>query len=148
MFFRREKPRQSTFAERIESLTTLGFTTESLDSRRARVSRHGIAAIVEDQPDQPPHVNRAGLLIGGEIGLLVNAGYQVFWRTPAGAQVPAQAAQLKALHAFEDDLKERLGLATLYNQGLGTTSDLHLYDRVEHRDQGAAPKPWEVKTTA
>jgi hypothetical protein len=148
MFFRREKPHELTFAERIDSLKKLGFTTTALDSRRARASRHGIAAIIEDQADQRPRVNRAGLLIGDEIGLLVNAGYQMFWRTPAGRQAPAQAGQLKALHSFEEDLKEGLGLTSLYNQSLGTTSDLHLYDRVERRDEGDPPKPWEVKTTS
>ncbi len=147
MFFRREKPHQLTFAERIAALKEHGFTAKELDSRRARLTRENIAAIVEDQPGEHPRVNRAGLLIGDEIGLLINAGYQMFWRTPSGKQAPAQAAQLRALHSFEEDLKAGLGLTSLYNQGLGTTSDLHLYDRVEHRDEGEAPKPWEVKTT-
>jgi hypothetical protein len=148
MFFRRENPHELTFAERIDGLKKLGFTTAALDSRRARASRQAIAAIIEDTPDQRAHVNRAGLLIGDEIGLLVNAGYQMFWRTPNGKQAPAQADQLKALHGFEEDLKEGLGLTSLYNQSLGTTSDLHLYDRVERRDEGDTPKPWEVKTTS
>ena len=147
MFFRREKPHEPTFAERIEGLKKLGFTAKSLDSRRALATRDGIGAIVEEGPSQHPHVNRAGLLIGDEIGLLVNAGYQLFWRTPSAKQMPALAVQLKALHSFEEDLKAGLGLTSLYNQGLGTTSDLHLYDRVEHRDQGEPPKPWEIKTT-
>ena len=86
-------------------------------------------------------------MIGDEIGLLVNAGYQMFWRTPTGRSVPAQASQLKSLHAFEEDLKEGLGLTSLYNESLGTTSDLHLYDRVEHRDEGDAHKPWQHKIT-
>lgn len=147
MFFRREKPHQTTFAERIGALNKLGFTSATLDSRHARVTRHGIAAVIEDNADQPPKVDRAGLLVGDEIGLLVNGGYQMFWKTPKGKQTPAQATQLKALHSFEEDLKEGLGLTSLYNQSLGTTSDLHMYDRVEHRDQGDPPKPWEIKTT-
>ncbi len=76
--------------------------------------------------------------------MLVNRGYQVFWRTPAGRSLPAHASQLKLLHNFEEDLKEGLGLPSLYNESLGTTSDLHLYDRVEDRDQGIH-KPWEGK---
>ncbi len=145
MFFRRETPHISTFAERIENLKRYNFATKSVDSRRAQVSRDGIGAIVEDQLGQLPHVNRAGLMTGDEIGLLVNGGYQMFWKTPTGRRVPAQAAQLKNLHNFEEDLKEGLGLTSLYNQSLGTTSDLHLYDRVEHRDQGDEHKPGERK---
>ena len=147
MFFRRVTPREPGFKERLESLKNLGFTVNFLNAGHARVSRDGIGAIVEDRPDQRPHVNRAGFIIGDEIGSLVNAGYQMFWRTPSGRRVPAQASQLKALHAFEEDLKEGLGLSSLYNESLGTTSDLHLYDRVEHRDAGDAHKPWEHKIT-
>jgi hypothetical protein len=148
MFFRRPTPHDPSFTERIQGLKQFGLTVDSLDSRRARVHRDGIGAIVEDRPGQGPHVNKAGLLIGGEIGALVNGGYQMFWKIPTGQRVPAQAAQLKSLHAFEEDLKEGLGLPSLYNQGLGTTSDLHLYDRVEHRDEGDSDKPWETKRAA
>ena len=147
MFFRRETPREPGFKERLESLKDLGFTVNFLNVGHARVSRDGIGAIVEDRPGHRPHVNRAGLIIGDEIGLLVNAGYQMFWKTPSGRRVPAQASQLKSLHNFEEDLKEGLGLPSLYNESLGTTSDLHLYDRVEHRDEGDAHKPWQHKIT-
>jgi hypothetical protein len=144
MFFRRVIPHQSTFAERLDALRKLGFTAAAMDSGRARVTRDGIGAILEDQPGEHPQVQKAGLILGNEIGALVNGGYQMFWKAPAGSRVPAQASQLKSLHAFEEDLKEGLGLLSLYNQSLGTTSDLHLYDRLEHRDQGDAHKPWKL----
>ena len=145
MFFRRETPRELSFAERIESLKKFGFTASTLSSGRAQVRRDGIGAAIEDRPGQHPHVSKAGQIVGDEIGALVNGGYQMFWRTPAGKRLPALATQLKFLHNFEEDLKEGLGLPSLYNQSLGTTSDLHLYDRVEHRDEAPAPKPWDHK---
>ena len=145
MFFRRETPREPSFAERIESLKKLGFAINLISSGRAQVSRDGIGAVIEERPGQRPHVNKAGLIIGDEIGALVNHGYQMFWQTPEGRRVPALAPQLKSLHNFEEDLKEALGLPSLYNQSLGTTSDLHLYDRVEHRDEAPSPKPWDHK---
>jgi leucyl-tRNA synthetase len=43
-------------------------------------------------------------------------------------------AQLKALHAFEEDLTEALGLESLYNTSLGTTNDFHVYDRLAGRE--------------
>ncbi len=145
MFFRRATPHQVTFSERIDGLRKLGFAADLADPRQAVVSRDGIGAVLEDRAGQHPHVNRAGLIVNREIAALVNGGYQMFWKTPDGRTVPALAVQLKNLHNFEEDLKEGLGLPSLYNQSLGTTSDLHMYDRVEHRDQGPAPRPWEQK---
>jgi hypothetical protein len=43
----------------------------------------------------------------------------------------------------DEDLREGLGLTSLYNLSLGTTSEEHLYDRVVDRDKGAAARPWE-----
>lgn len=145
MFFRREKPQVTTFSERLDGLRKLGFSTSPAGSAKAQIIRDGIGAIIEDRADQHPRVNKAGLVLGDEIGLLVNRGFQMFWRSPSGRTAPALATQLKALHAFEEDLKEGLGLPSLYNESLGTTSDFHLYDRVQHRDQGDVDKPWEHK---
>jgi len=54
---------------------------------------------------------------------------------------------LKALHQFSEELKEGLGLPSLYNESLGTVSEAYQYDRIQDRDkpQNARPKrPWEV----
>jgi hypothetical protein len=59
----------------------------------------------------------------------VDTGFQKFWRTPDGRDLPALAAHLRELHAFLEDLRETLGLTSLYNTALGTVNDLHLYDR-------------------
>lgn len=143
MFFRREKPHEPTFAERLDNLRKLGFTIDTEGPARVRVSKSGCAAVVEDRPGQQPKVDRAGVLIGKEIAFLVSGGYQMFLRTPSARLYPALAEQLEALHAFEEDLREGLGLISLFNESLGTTSDEHLYDRVEGRDRGERPKPWE-----
>ena len=145
MFFRRPKVQEPDFSERLDGLRKLGFSTSPAGSSKARVTRDGIGAVIEDRPGQHPRVDKAGFVMGDEIGLLVNKGFQMFWRAPSGRTAPAWAPHLKALHAFEEDLKEGLGLPSLYNESLGTTSDLHLYDRVEHRDDGHASKPWEHK---
>ena len=52
-------------------------------------------------------------------------------------------SELQALHAFEADLKEKLGLTSLYNEGLGTVSTLYQYDRVKDRDRGVPKRIWE-----
>ena len=148
MFFRREKPHQWTFEERLADLKKLGFDAKTESSGRARVSRGECAAIVEGTGDGAVKVGKAGVVVGNEIALLVNGGYQMFLRTPSGRELPALAGQLKALHAFDEDLREGLGLTSLYNLSLGTVSDDHLYDRVEGRDSPRHPRPWEVKPAA
>ena len=82
-------------------------------------------------------------MMAGEIGLLVDGGFQKFWHTSSGRKAPAIAGQLKTLHAFQEDLREALGLESLFNEALGTVNDLHLYDRVKDRDQGVPKRPWE-----
>ena len=101
---------------------------------------------MEDAGGGKVTIGKAGVLVGPEIAHLVHGGYQMFLRTPSGREVPALADQLKALHAFDEDLCEGLGLTSLYNVSLGTTCDDHLYDRVKDRDRTHALRPWEKKT--
>jgi hypothetical protein len=144
MFFRREKPHQWNFEERLADLKKLGLKVQ-MESGRARVSRDGCAAIVESTGEGNVKLGKAGVTVGTEIATLVHGGYQMFLRTPSGRELPALAPQLKALHAFDEDLREGLGLTSLYNVSLGTTCDDHLYDRVQDRYAPRHPLPWESK---
>ena len=117
----------------MENLTKAGFTAMPENQGRVRVSKHGCAAMIQDGGGSPA-IEKAGVVVSGEIALPLNCGYQMFLETPAGRREPAQAAQLQALHAFEEDLREELGLKSLYNTSLGTVSQRHRYDRVEDRD--------------
>ena len=143
MFFRREKAKEFDFAERLADLKPLGFSAKPETAGRMRVERNGCAAVLEDKGEGKVGVSKAGIVLGGEIAQLVHGGYQMFLRTPSGKEAPALAPHLKALHAFEEDLKEGLGQISLYNVALGTTCDDHLYDRVTARDTGHQPRPWE-----
>lgn len=142
MFFRRSRPKVPTFSERIDLLRQAGFATESLADGRVRVSKHGVAAIIGDEGKNQPAIEKAGVLINNEIATLYSAGYQMFLEAPSGKRIPATATELKALHEFEEDVKEALGLESLYNTSLGTTTPKHMYDRVFKRDAGQQPKPW------
>jgi hypothetical protein len=53
------------------------------------------------------------------------------------------ASDLKLIHNFQEDLREALGLTSLYNESLGTVSNQYLYDRVVDRDRGVPVRPWE-----
>src|SRR5580698_1211657 len=146
MFFRNQKPHEDTFEEHLAKLKQAGFEVEREAAGRARVLRGGNGAVVEDAGTGKVKLGKAGVLVGGEIALLISGGYQMFLRTPSGKEVPALAPQLKSLHAFDEDLREALGLTSLYNVALGTTSDEHLYDRLEDRDKPVHPRPWEKKS--
>ena len=143
MFFRRETPQTLTLDSRMSNLKQFGFETGRDSSGKAMATRNGCAAIVEDAGDGKVNIGKAGVLVGGEIAHLVHGGYQMFLKTPSGKQVPAQASHLKALHSFDEDLREGLGMTSLYNMSLGTTCDDHLYDRVKDRDAHAHARPWE-----
>ena len=148
MFFRRTPPHTPTFDERIANLAQLGFEARRESGGRLRATRGGCGAIIEDGGSGAVKIGKAGVLVGEEIAMVVSRGYQMFLRTPSGREIPALAGHLHKLHDFDEDLREALGVTSLYNLSLGTTSDEHLYDRVEARDEGPHPHPWEKKASA
>src|SRR6204780_485547 len=145
MFFRRERPKHLTFEDHINAARAAGFRTDSATGAKTRIDRNGIAVIMQPGPDVVPQVTeRAGVVMGKEIGTLTDGGFQKFFTTPSGKRKPAQAEELREIHNFQEDLREALGLPTLYNEALGTVSNLYLYDRVEGRDRGEHDKPWDA----
>ena len=142
MFFRRDRKKVPTFAERLEAAKSAGFTVAA-EGDLVRVTRDSVTALVEDAGEAPRVVERAGLVMCGETGALVDGGFQKFFQTPSGKRKPALAAELKAIHDFQEDLREALGLESLYNESLGTVSTFYQYDRLKDRDRGVPKRPWE-----
>jgi len=118
------------------------MTISALAGGTTRVSRGDYAVDLKQDGDSV-QVTRSGILMGDEIGVLVDGGYQKFFRTPSGKSKPALAEELKALHDFDEDVKENLGQEVLYNEALGTVSTFYLYDRVKDRDAGVPKRVWE-----
>ena len=144
MFFRRPSVKEPTYEERLEQIRRAGFTVEVLSgSRRIRASRNSCAAILELPDEAVRVIEPAGIIMSGEIGALVDGGYQKFFQSPSGKRRPALASDLRALHNFQEDLKEALGQTSLYNESLGTVSTFYQYDRVKDRDQGVPKRAWE-----
>ena len=144
MFFRREKPKPITFEQRLEELRRLGFKVEASGHGRTLVSRDGCGVLIEQTAEGSPRlIGRAGLMTPQGIAKLVDSGYQKFFLAPDGARKPALSSELKTLHNFEEDLREGLGMESLYNESLGTVSTTYLYDRVQDRDRGVPKRPWE-----
>ena len=108
------------------------------------------AAIQKTDDDTVKIFAHPGYLIGSEISKLVNKGYQQFLKT-SKTELAATADHLKALHQFSEELKEGLGMTSLYNESLGSVSEAYQYDRIADRDkpQPDRPKrPWEVAGAA
>ena len=143
MFFRRAREVKPGFQERVNTLQAAGFTVTPQPGGAVRVSRQSCAVDLKESNGLLQVEDRAGILMGGEIAVLVDGGFQKFFRAPSGKKKPALADELKELHDFEADLKEKLGLKSLYNEGLGTVSTLYQYDRVKDRDRGVPKRIWE-----
>ena len=143
MFFRRERLKNPTFAERLENLRHAGIAIAPMAGGVVRASRGGCAVDLKDENGTAAIAGRAGIERGSEIGALVDGGFQKFFETPSGGKKPALADELKALHDFEEDLKQALGQESYYNQSLGTVSAFYLYDRVKDRDRGVPRRVWE-----
>jgi hypothetical protein len=145
MFFRTETAKKLTFQDYLAQAKAAGFSMEMQGSSRAKISRNGIAAIIEDVSGSAPKVaESAGIVVGKEIGRLVDGGYQKFIMTPSGKKRAALASDLYAIHNFEGDMREALCLPSAYNLELGTVSNQYIYDRVEERDECVEKEPWKV----
>lgn len=105
------------------------------------VTKYGAGAILEPaaEKDAPPRfVVAPGALIGGQVARLVDRGFQKFLKV-SNLELPATAGQLQAIHMFSEELKLLIGAADLYNEALGTTSDLYQYDRLKGREAASPP---------
>ena len=114
-------------------------------------SKHGVGAVLvppraadDSEEAAAAYAVRPGVLVRGEVSLLLDRGYQKFIKT-SQYELPATAPQLQAIHAFSEELTQLIGAISLYNESLGTTSDVYRYDRLMGREvEDAAPaQPWE-----
>ena len=99
-----------------------------------QVRKYGCAADIAAAPDGTVEIlTRPGWLLNGEIARLLDRGYQKFLKT-SKMEIPATADHLRAIHEFTEALNEAIGATSLYNQALGTTSNVYNYDRVQGRE--------------
>ena len=143
------KVEQKTFDEAVAWLREHGFDVLEAPGTSGRVflRKYNVSAAIQRDGDGIKIFAYPGYLVGSEISKLVNKGYQQFLKT-SKTEVPATADHLKALHSFSEELKEALGLPSLYNESLGTVSEAYQYDRIVDRDKPEVERkkrPWEVK---
>ena len=142
-----------TFDQALDALRKQGFEVTSYPGNTGGmlVRKFGAAAVLARAQDNAggsiAFLERPGVLMRGEIARLLDRGYQKFIKT-SQYELPATAAQLHAIHQFSEELTQLTGGISLYNESLGTTSDLYEYDRLKGRpDDAEAPQakqPWQL----
>ena len=112
------------------------------------VAKRGVAAVLvpgQNKGDAAAIAVKPGVLVRVKVARLLDRGYQKFIKTDQ-FELPATADQLRAIHDFTEELNQATGAMGLYNEALGTTSDLYQYDRLKGREaqQPAPHRPWEL----
>ena len=137
------KVEERTYEDAVSWLREHGFDLIEAPGTQNRVflRKYNVSAAIQKTDDGGAKIFAyPGYQIGGEISKLVNKGYQQFLKT-SKTEMPANADHLKALHQFSEELKEALGIPSLYNESLGTVSESYQYDRIEDRDKPEVERP-------
>ncbi|MGA2851691.1 MAG: hypothetical protein ABSE46_22030 [Terracidiphilus sp.] len=148
------KSRNPNFDQALEILRTNGFDVQPFPGAAGGflVSKHGAGAVLVPAENAGKvegngavaFAERPGALVRGEVARLLDRGYQKFIKT-SQFELPASALQLQAIHLFSEELSQLTGAISLYNESLGTTSDVYQYDRLKGREKvrPALQRPWD-----
>jgi hypothetical protein len=135
------KVKHPTFDQILSDLRAHKFDVRNLPgvANEVLVEKNGVGAILKKSPDGKTASLTAnpGFLLGGEISRLLDRGNQKFLKT-SKLEIPAASDHLRAVHLFSEELRERAQVDSLYNESLGTVSDVYLYDRVKGRDHSSS----------
>jgi hypothetical protein len=139
-----------SFEQVLQILRDNGFDVRILPgvAGQVAVGKYGAAAILAPNPKYSAKtaadgahpviwITLPGWVLRGKLSRLVDHGHQKLFETPT-AQVAATADALKSVHRFSEEIREAIGEPSLYNESLGTVSDIYLYDRVKGREPEAA----------
>jgi hypothetical protein len=139
---------QPNFDQILEALRARSFNVAPYTAvaGSVMVAKDGVGAIlVPGKTEIVAFAVHPGILVRGEVARLLDRGYQKFLKS-SQFELPATAAQLHAIHTFTEELNQVTGGTSLYNESLGTTSDLYQYDRLQGREEPQAPpaQPWQL----
>ena len=130
----------------MEALPGRGFIVSSTGGV-TRVEKYGCGAEFRRTSDDHYLMTiLPTILMNGQFTRLWDAGYQKFLLTDDGRKFPANADSFTRMRRFNEELRTALGVPTYYNEALGSTSQVSVYDRVKGRmgdvpDQTVGVKP-------
>jgi hypothetical protein len=117
----------------IESLSPQGFLVRN-SGGVVRIEKYSCGAELRKTPSGFYQMTEMpSIMAEGQFARLWDAGYQKFLLTHEGKKIPAQAAQLGNLRRFNEELRTALGVSTYYNEALGSTCQVTVYDRLKGR---------------
>jgi len=117
----------------IESLSSKRFLVRS-SGGVARIEKHGCGAELRKTPKALYQMTLIpSIMFQGQFTRLWDAGYQKFLLTHDGRKVPVRVNQLADLRRFNEELRTALDVPTYYNEALGSTCHVTVYDRLKGR---------------
>lgn len=138
----KQRSRHPNFDQTLELLRAHGFDVTDFAGIEVGklIGKHGAGAVLVPSPEASPSDDVSafcaippGIVMNGEVARLLDRGYQKFIKS-SQFELPATATELQAIHAFSEELKQLIGVESLYNESLGTTSDVYRYDRLMGRE--------------
>lgn len=118
---------RNRFAEAGFEVAAAGSGPVSFEVKKYNCSQLLVSGSEVVRPSGPPN-----FIVQGVKCELEDRGYQKFWYS-AGKRFPIRQGDLKALHQFDEEVRNILCLKSLYNEALGSTSARTVYDRLEGR---------------
>jgi hypothetical protein len=117
----------------VESLAAKGFLVRS-SGGVVRIEKLSCGAELRKTPDGRFHMTEMPcIMLQGQFTRLWDAGYQKFLIMHDSTKFPVRVGQLKDLRQFNEELRTALGVPTYYNEALGSTCHVSVYDRVKGR---------------
>ena len=146
-----KKARKPNFNEALEILRAHTFEVKEYSGAPGGmlVTKYGAGAVLIPATEKSAGgvlMISPGIMVRGEVARLVDRGYQKFIKS-VQYELPATATHLHAVHTFSEELKELTGVESLYNEALGTVSDIYLYDRLKGRED-LEPEAGQKELTA
>jgi hypothetical protein len=132
----------------VESLSSNAFLVRS-SGGVVRIEKYDCGAELRKTPEGPYQMTVIPtIMMSGQFTRLWDAGYQKFLLTNDGKKFPVLVEQLAHLRRFNEELRTALGVPTYYNEAIGSTCQLSVYDRVKGRPGADADETVGVQEDA
>ena len=117
----------------VESLSSKAFLVRS-SGGVVRIEKYDCGAELRKTPEDRYQMTVIPtIMMAGQFTRLWDAGYQKFLLSNEGKKFPVHVTQLANLRKFNEELRTALGVPTYYNEAIGSTCHLSVYDRVKGR---------------
>ena len=117
----------------VESLAAKGFLVRS-SGGVVRIEKYNCGAELRKTSGNSFQMTEIPcIMLQGQFTALWDAGYQKFLLSHDKKKFPAHKSQLVDLRKFNEELRTALGVPTYYNEAIGSTCQVSMYDRVKGR---------------